>query len=38
MEQEQTKLKMVVGFMFNDAETGVLLILKNKPDWQKTLR
>ena len=26
---------MVVGFMFNENETDVLLIQKNKPDWQK---
>ncbi len=26
--------KYVVGFMFNEKETDVLLILKNKPAWQ----
>lgn len=28
------KVKMVVGFMFNENETDVLLIVKNKPSWQ----
>jgi len=28
------KSKMVVGFMFNEKETDVLLIKKNKPKWQ----
>jgi 8-oxo-dGTP diphosphatase len=29
------KLRMVVGFMFNENETDVLLIQKSKPAWQK---
>lgn len=29
------KIKYVVGFMFNENETDVLLIKKNKPAWQK---
>lgn len=29
------KTKMVVGFMFNEKETDVLLIEKNKPTWQR---
>jgi 8-oxo-dGTP diphosphatase len=28
------KIKMVVGFMFNENGTDVLLIKKNKPSWQ----
>lgn len=28
------KIKMVVGFMFNEKETDVLLIEKKKPKWQ----
>jgi 8-oxo-dGTP diphosphatase len=34
---QQEKLKMVVGFMFNEKETDVLLIEKQKPAWQKGL-
>lgn len=30
-----SKLKMVVGFMFNAEATSVLLIQKQKPAWQK---
>jgi 8-oxo-dGTP diphosphatase len=31
---EANKLRMVLGFMFNENETDVLLIQKSKPDWQ----
>ncbi len=32
--QTENKTKMVVGFMFNEKETEVLLIEKKKPAWQ----
>jgi 8-oxo-dGTP diphosphatase len=28
-------IKYVVGFLFNEGKTKVVLIKKNRPDWQK---